>query len=177
MSDIDLRLVYSRRQIERAVEEMAKKIDDIYGNEPLLGVCVLKGAFIFFGDLVRRMSNTNFELDFVRLASYGQSSISSGKIIFSKDVEREIVGKHVLIVEDIVDSGHSMDFLLREFSGRGPKSLRIAALLDKAERREKNVRVDFSCFEAPDGFFVGYGLDYAEKYRSLPGIYEIRGQF
>ena len=113
------------------------------------------------------------ELDFIRLSSYGMSSSSSRHVILNKDVEVDIRGKHVLIVEDVVDSGYSMRFLLDRFAARQARSLRLAALVDKHERRQADVTVDFAGFRLNKGFIVGYGLDYAERYRTLPGICEI----
>lgn len=167
----EFRVVFSEQAIRARVAELGAEIQQIYGNEPLVMVCVLKGAFVFFADLVRHMTN-NPELDFVRLASYG-SSTESSTISFTKDIEIAIEGKHVLIVEDIIDTGHSMDFLLRQLAARGAKSLRLAVLIDKYERREVPVSADFVGFSMHEGFIVGYGLDYAEKYRELTAIYEI----
>lgn len=168
-----LRPVFTADRIAGRVRELAAQVDACYGQEPLVVICVLKGAFVFFSDLVRCLQNRNLELDFVRLASYGKSDVSSGHVIFSKDVESDISGKHVLIVEDIVDSGRSMRFLLDQFAARQPRSLRLAALVDKHERRQAAVDVDFSGFILGQGFIVGYGLDHAERFRALPGIYEI----
>lgn len=165
--------VFSREQIAARLEKLAAAINATYGDEPLVAVCVLKGAFIFFSDLMRLIKNPNMELDFVRLASYGMNSTSSRHVLFNKDVEVDIRDKHVLIVEDIVDSGHTMRFLLDQFAARKPRTMRIAALLDKIERREADINVDFAGFNVPSGFLVGYGLDYAERYRSLPHIYEL----
>lgn len=125
---------------------------------------------MFFADLVRHIT-VKPELDFVRLASYGNASESSRTVSFTKDVEITLEGKHVLIVEDIVDTGRSMDFLMKQLAARGAKSLRLAVLIDKTERREVAVTSDFIGFSLPEGFIVGYGLDYAEKYRELDGIY------
>ena len=165
--------VFSAEAIASRVRSMAAEIDACYGDEPLVVVCVLKGACIFFSDLVRSLRNGNLELEFIRIASYGTGTASSGQVVFSKDVENEIRGKHVLLVEDIVDSGRSMRFVLDTFAARGPRSLRVAALVNKTGRREKEVAVDFIGFSLDSGFLVGYGLDYAERYRSLPGIYEL----
>lgn len=174
MDDNSLFPVFSKRKIDERLTELAAGIDSVYGQEPLVAVCVLKGAFMFFSDLTRLLHNPNIELDFVRLASYGMNSVSSKHIIFNKDVEIDIRDKHVLVVEDIVDSGHTMRFLLDQFAARKPSSLRLAALLDKFERREASVKVDFAGFAVPDGFLVGYGLDYGERYRNLPDIFELR---
>lgn len=169
---VGLTPVFSRERIAIRVAELGAAIDAVYGEKALVAVCALKGAFIFFSDLVRQIHNPELELDFVRLSSYGRGT-SSGRIAFGKDLELDIRNKHVLIVEDIVDTGHTMKFLLDQFSSREPRTLRIAALLDKYERREVDVKVDFAGFEVPDGFLVGYGLDYGEHYRSLPDIYRI----
>lgn len=169
----ELKSVFSPEQIAVRVRELAVEIDVLYGQEPLVAICVLKGGVIFFSDLVRALHNQNLELDFVRLSSYGKSSASSKHVIFNKDVEVDIRGKHVLIVEDVVDSGHSMRFLLDQFAARQARSLRLAALVDKRERRQADVTVDFAGFVLNKGFIVGYGLDYAERYRTLPGVCEI----
>ena len=159
------KIVYTSGQIAERVRAMAAEIDAVYGDEPLVAVCVLKGAVFFFTDLVRAMRSENLELDFVRLSSYGKGTSSSRHVVFSKDVDCDITGKHVLIVEDVVDSGLSMQFLMRQFEARGARSLRLAALVDKNERREVDVLVDFAGFKLEEGFIVGYASDYAEKYR------------
>ena len=167
----ELKSVFTPEQIAVRVRELGVEIDGLYGQEPLVAICVLKGGVIFFSDLVRALHN--LELGFVRLSSYGKSSASSKHVIFNKDVEVDIRGKHVLIVEDVVDSGHSMRFLLDQFAARQARSLRLAALVDKRERRQADVKVDFAGFVLNKGFIVGYGLDYAESYRTLPGVCEI----
>ena len=169
----ELKPVFTPEQIAARIQELAVEINALYGDEPTVAVCVLKGGFMFFSDLVRFLHNKNLELDFVRLSSYGKGSASSKHVIFSKDVEIDISGKHVLIVEDIVDSGYSMRFLLGQFAARRARSLRLAALVDKNERRELDVKVDFAGFKLNQGFIVGYGLDYAEHYRMLPGVFEV----
>lgn len=164
-----MKVLYSEARIEQRIHELAAEINALYAGKPLVMLCVLKGAFMFFSDLLKRMTVAP-EVDFVRLASYGNCGVTSGVVSFTKDIEITIVNKHVLIVEDIVDTGASMDFLLRRLHERGAASLRIAALLDKRERRVYPVNVDFAGFEVPAGFVVGYGLDYAEKYRELPEL-------
>lgn len=168
-----LKTVFSSVQIRDRVLEIAADINRVYRGKPLVAICVLKGAFMFFGDLVRALDRPDMEVDFVRLASYGKSSASSGHVRFNKDIEIDIRGKHALVIEDIVDSGRSMRFLLDQLSVRDPASLSLAALVDKKERREEEVKVDFGGFVLPAGFLVGYGLDYAEKYRTLPDICEL----
>jgi len=160
-------------QIAERVESLGKEITESYeGEEPLVCICVLKGAFLFFSDIIRKIDR-DIEVDFVRLASYGTATSRSDDIVFSKDLEISIEDKDVLVIEDIVDTGHSMDFLLKVLEMRKPKSLKICSLIDKHERREKEVKVDFAGFQLNDGFIVGYGLDYAERYRELGGIYEL----
>ncbi|WP_028574229.1 hypoxanthine phosphoribosyltransferase [Desulfonatronovibrio hydrogenovorans] len=167
-----LKEVFGQDVIRKRIEEMAKDISSDFQDKPLVTVCVLKGAFIFYADLVRSMS-IDPEMDFVRMSSYGDQTSSSGKVIFSKDMEIPIKGKHVLIVEDIVDTGRSVSYLRRVLEARGPQSISVCALIDKHERREVDVKVDYAGFALQRGFIVGYGLDYAEKYRNLPGVFEI----
>lgn len=168
-----LKPVFKADLIAKRVAELGREIDAVYGDEPLVAICVMKGAMIFFSDLVRKIKNTALELDFARLASYGKNSESSKHVVFSKDIDLDILGKHTLVVEDIVDSGHTMRFLLDQLAVRKPRSLAVAALVNKIERREAVVEVAFSGFELPSGFIVGYGMDYAEKFRNLPDICEI----
>lgn len=168
-----LRRVYSREVIAARVREIAMEVNGLYADKPLVVVCVLKGAFMFFSDLVKELS-VRPQIDFVRLASYGSGTKSAGDVMLVKDVELSLEGKHVLIVEDVIDSGHSMDFLLRLFGMRGAASLRLAVLVDKQERREVDVQPDFVGFTAVnEGFIVGYGMDCAENYRELPDICEL----
>ena len=160
-------------QIAERNKTLGQEITESYdGDQPLVCICVLKGAFLFYSDIIRQI-NRDIEVDFVRLASYGTATSRSEDIVFSKDLEVSIEGKDVLVIEDIVDTGHSMDFLLQVLRMRNPKSLKICALIDKHERREKKVQVDFAGFKLSEGFLVGYGLDYAERYRELGGIYEL----
>lgn len=160
-------------EIRERLDVLGREIAASYeGDGPLVCVCVLKGAFLFFSDLIRRIDK-DIEVDFVRLASYGNASSRSEDIVFSKDMEIPVEGKDVLIIEDIVDTGHSMDFLVHVLKRRNPKSLKICAFIDKHERREVDITVDFAGFKLNKGFIVGYGLDYAERYRELDGVYEL----
>lgn len=167
-----LKEVISEQEIQNRVKELGKEISQVYQNEPLVVICTLKGAFLFFSDLVRQIS-TPHEIDFVRVASYGNSDSSSQTISFTKDIELNVEGKHVLIVEDIIDTGLTMEFLLHQLNARKAKSIKVATLISKKARREKSIPIDFVGFYINDGFIVGYGLDYAEKYRSLPSINEV----
>ena len=173
MKNEKLQEIISPEEIDKRIEQLAKEIDDCYNGESIVLVCVLKGACVFFVDLARKLKNKSVEFDFVRISGYGNNDVFSGKITFSKDLEIDINNKNVLVVEDIVDTGNSMRFFLDELLKRNPKTLRLAALIDNPERREIDVHVDFLGFKVEKGFLVGYGLDYAEKYRSLPSINEI----
>ena len=164
--------ILDEAQIASRLDELAAEINEIYQDSPLVVICVLKGGIMFFSDLVRRL-NCQPELDFVRLSSYGDGTSPQEKIVLTKDVELSLQGKHVLVVEDIMDTGHSMKFLLRHLASKGARSLRLAVLVDKQERREVAVRPDMVGFSVPSGFLVGYGLDYAEQYRELPAVYEM----
>lgn len=167
-----MRCVYSAEDIARRVGELGAAINAEYAGKPLVVVCILKGAFMFFSDLVRELT-VGPEVDFVRLASYGDGMRTSRSVSFTKDVELSLRDKHVLLVEDVVDSGHTIDFLLRQLKARGAASIKVAVLVDKQERREMFVTPDFVGFTLREGYIVGYGLDCAEKYRELPAIYEI----
>ncbi len=166
----ELKTVFTPELIAERIREMGEEIDRVYAGKPLVMICVLKGAFMFFADLARHVT-VRPELDFVRVSSYGGRD-RPGVLRFTKDIELSLDGKHVLLVEDIVDTGHTVEFLIRQFQARGAESLRVAALVDKHERREVEVAVDFVGFALPRGFIVGYGVDYAEQYRELPGIFE-----
>lgn len=167
-----LRCVYSRETIDERVRHIGTEVNRLYEGKDLVVVCVLKGAFMFFSDLLKELT-VRPKIDFVRLASYGSGMQSAGDVMLLKDVEISLEGKDVLIVEDVIDSGHTMDFLLQLFRVRGASSLRLAVLVDKKERREIDVQPDFVGFSLVKGFIVGYGLDYAERYRELPAIYEV----
>jgi hypoxanthine phosphoribosyltransferase len=167
-----LREVISCGDIQRRVRELAVQIGEFYGAEPVLAVCVLKGAFLFFSDLTRALTYP-VQVEFVRLSSYGADIQSSGAVALRQDLCCDIQGRHVLVVEDIVDSGLSLRFLLDELAARKPASLRSCALVDKLERRKTEVNADFVGFQLDKGFLVGYGLDYAEDYRTLDALYEL----
>lgn len=172
MSKDTLHLMLDEATILARIDAMAQEIDAFYNGEPLVVICVLKGGFMFFTDLVRRL-RCGPELDFIGLSSYGYGDSSGGTITLTKDVSMPLEGKHVLVVEDIIDTGHSMRHLLEHLHARRARSVRLATLLDKHERREVPVPVDFTGFSVNDGFIVGYGLDYAERYRELPALYTV----
>ncbi|MCF8025137.1 MAG: hypoxanthine phosphoribosyltransferase [Desulfobacteraceae bacterium] len=164
--------VLSEEEIRKRVVDLATQISLDYRDEPLVVIGVLKGAFIFMADLVRQM-NIPVEIDFIRASSYGQSDTSSGEVLLADELHTEIAGKHVLIVEDILDTGRTIERLISCIEARGTKSVRVCACVDKKERRETNFNADYICFSVEKGFLVGYGLDYAEKYRYLPAIYAL----
>lgn len=164
--------LFGRDEIDARARELGREISALYGDEPVVCVCVLKGAYAFFTDLMRNLTIHPL-MDFVRLSSYADQTSRQAKMVFSKDMEIDIRDKHVLVVEDIVDTGHSMKFLTKVLEARAPKSIRIAAMIDKNERREVDIQVDFVGFSLEKGYIVGYGLDYAEQYRELDGIYHL----
>jgi hypoxanthine phosphoribosyltransferase len=157
-------------ELQARILELARGIEAEYSDEdrPLL-VCVLKGAFMFLADLSRNL-DLRHEVDFMEVSSYGAGTESSGVVRILLDLERNIEGRHVLIVEDIIDSGRTLQYITRNLKTRDPASLRICTLLSKPARREIDVPVDWIGFEIPDEFVIGYGLDYAEEYRNLPFI-------
>lgn len=169
---IDKKLVISAADIEKRVKELGKAISDDYTGRPLVLIGILNGAFIFMADLARQIS-LPVEIDFVRVSSYGAGSSSSGTISFTKDIELDISGKDVLLVEDIVDTGRTIAHLQKIFAARNPNSLKICTLIDKTERRETEVAIDYYGFAIDHGFLVGYGLDYAEQHRHYPEIHHL----
>jgi hypoxanthine phosphoribosyltransferase len=157
-------------ELQARILELARQIETIYSDEDrLLLVCVLKGAFMFLADLSRNL-DLRHEVDFMEVSSYGAGTESTGVVRILLDLERNIDGRHVLIVEDIIDSGRTLQYITRNLRTRNPASLRICTLLSKPARREIDVPVDWIGFEIPDEFVIGYGLDYAEEYRNLPFI-------
>jgi hypoxanthine phosphoribosyltransferase len=164
-------LVISKEQIRSTVTALGGRISKDYQGKDLVMIGVLNGAFIFLADLVRSITIPH-QIDFIRVASYGQGDSPSGTIRLAKDVELELRGRHVLLVEDIVDTGTTLAWLTEHFKDRQTASVKICALIDKKERRKTEVRIDYLGF-AEDGFLVGYGLDFAEQYRYLPEIYSL----
>lgn len=168
------RVLITRDEIAKKVRELGEQITrDYAGKKPVL-VCVLKGASIFFADLVREIA-LPLTLDFMAISSYGSATKTSGVVRILKDLDHDIVGKDVIIVEDIVDSGITLSYLTKILKQRGASTLRIATLLDKPARRKvEDLTVDYMCFDIPDAFVVGYGLDYDQTYRNLPDIGVLR---
>lgn len=167
-----LKEVFGPAAVQARIAELGRDISASFAGQRLVAVCVLKGAFLYFADLVRRL-DLDVEVEFVRLSSYGAGMHRGKHQVFSKDLEISLANRNVLVVEDIVDTGHSADFLLRTFRERGPSRLALTALVDKFERREVELAVDFPGFRLKKGFLVGFGMDHAERYRELPGIFEL----
>ena len=162
------KVLISEDEIERHVSEVGRKIsEDFAGKDPIF-VGVLKGCFIFMADLMRRV-DIHCSMDFMAVSSYSGTS-STGAVKINKDLSEDIEGRHVIIVEDILDSGVTLSYLKNYLQVRKPASMSIVTLMDKPSRRKADVYADYSCFEVPDAFVVGYGLDYNEKYRNLPYI-------
>jgi hypoxanthine phosphoribosyltransferase len=164
------RILISSEQIQKRVREMAAQIELDYPEGPIYIVSILKGAFIFVADLVRELKRPSVRIEFMGISSYGNLKTSSGQVKLTRDLDVNIEGQQVLIVEDIIDSGVTLSYLKRLLEQRHPKSLAIATLLDKPDRRLAPVDVKYIGFQIPDEFVVGYGLDYAEDYRNLGDI-------
>lgn len=173
MKDV-AKILIDEEQLQGRIRELAVQIAaDYKGTGDLLLLCVLKGAYMFLADLSRLLTIPH-EVDFMAVSSYGQGTTSSGAVRIVLDLKEDIGGKHVLIVEDIIDSGRTLDYMRRNLLARAPASLRICTLLNKPERREIDVPLDYLGFDIPDEFVVGYGLDFAQRYRNLPFIAVLR---
>ncbi|HEY8349249.1 MAG TPA: hypoxanthine phosphoribosyltransferase [Clostridia bacterium] len=168
MKDIEEVLV-PREQIREMVKRLGRRISEDYEGKDLVLVGVLKGGFIFLADLMREIT-IPVDMDFIAVSSYGAATKSSGVVRIIKDIDLDIVGKHVLIVEDLVDTGLTLRHLKDLFNTRGPKSVKICTAFDKPSRRKVEIEVEYNGIEVPDKFIVGYGLDYAGKYRNLPDV-------
>lgn len=168
-----LEMMLSEEAISQRVSELAEEIRADYGNEQILCVGILKGSFLFLADLVRQLGN-QVTVDFVQVSSYGSGKSSSGVVQIRKDLDVNIEGKHVLLVEDIVDTGTTLTHLRELLEVRKPKSIRVASLLSKPEARKQETPVEYVGFEIPNEFVVGYGLDFDERYRNLPYIAILR---
>ena len=170
MFEPQLKILHSRDTIATQVKRLADEISSDFSGEDVLLICVLKGSFLFFADLVREIS-TPLVVDFVRLASYGSETQSSGIVEIRKDVEMSLKNKNVIIVEDIIDSGLTIETLYHRLEQRNPKSLKVCTLIDKRGRREVEFEAEYIGFTMEDGFIIGYGLDLDERYRNLSEIY------
>ena len=165
-----INVLINEETLQKRINELANKIEEDFKNEEIVLICILKGAVYFAIDLSKKIKNNVVTIDFMKVSSYGNNFKSSGNIDFILDITTDIKNKNVIIVEDIIDSGYTLNFIKNYLSNKNPKSLKICVLLDKKERREIDVKVDYTGFEIENKFIVGYGLDYQEKYRNLPYI-------
>ena len=165
-----IRELYPADKIQSRVRELGEQIHRDYTGMELVLVGVLKGSFLFMADLARAIPSTDVRIDFLGLASYGDETTSSGVVQITADLTKPVEGKHVLVVEDIVDTGLTMDYLMENLRTRHPASVKLCALLHKPSRQKKAVPIDYLGFTIPDLFVIGYGLDYAQRYRNLPYI-------
>lgn len=173
MEDPEKTLLFGPEAVSARVGEMAQAIRDNHPREDILFVGILKGSFIFLADLIREIGHP-CQVDFARIASYGSGTVSSGRLNISLDISMPVAGRTVILVDDIVDSGLTLHEYKRVLQTKQPRSLEIAALIDKTGRRNQQVELDYYGFRIEEGFLVGYGLDCDEQYRSLPGIYELK---
>lgn len=164
-----IRVMLTEEEVDAKIREIGEQISKDYEGREVHLICVLKGGSFFMCELAKRIT-VPVSFDFMSVSSYGAGTKSSGVIKIVKDLDDPIMGKDVIIVEDIVDSGRTLSYLMEMLKGRKPASLRLCTLLDKPDRRVVQVPVDYTCFQIPDEFVVGYGLDYAQKYRNLPYI-------
>ena len=163
------RVLISADEIQDRIRGLGRQIDDRYAGKDLLLIAVLKGSVVFVADLMRQITIPH-EVDFLATSSYGASTMSSGVVRILKDLNEPIEGRHALLVEDIIDSGHTLAYLTRLFKARNPASLEVVTLLEKPSRREVDIDLFWTGFSVPDEFVIGYGLDFNQKYRNLPYI-------
>ena len=164
-----IRVLVPEEEVDAKIAELGEKISEDYAGKQVHLICILKGGVFFMCELAKRIT-VPVSMDFMCVSSYGDDTSSSGIVRIAKDLDESIQGKDVLIVEDIIDSGRTLYYLMDVLEKRNPNSIRLCTLLDKPERRVKDVKVDYVGFDIPDEFVVGYGLDYAQKYRNLPYI-------
>jgi len=170
-----VKVLLSEEEVAKRIDELGRKISEDYAGRQVHLICVLKGGVFFMCELAKRIT-VPVSMDFMSVSSYGDGTSSSGVVKIAKDLDEALEGKDVLVVEDIIDSGRTLYYLLDILAKRHPNSMKLCTLLDKPERRvKKQVHVDYTCFTIPDEFVVGYGLDYAQKYRNLPYIGVVEG--
>ncbi len=162
-------VLLSEEEVGKRIKELAEQISSDYAGEEVLLICILKGSIFFTTELAKHIS-VPVKFDFMSVSSYGDATVSSGRVKIIKDLDDSIEGKNVIVIEDIIDSGRTLHHLLRLLGVRNPKSLKLCTLLDKPDRREMDVNVDYTGFKIPDAFVVGYGLDYKQEYRNLPYV-------
>ena len=167
-------VLIKEEDIEKRVREIAEQINTDYAGKTVTLICILKGSVFFTCELAKRLT-IPVRLDFMSVSSYGSGTTSSGRVRIVKDLDESVEDKDIIVIEDIIDSGNTLSYLLNLLKSRGPRSIKLCTLLDKPDRRVVDVDVDYTCFEIPDEFVVGYGLDYDQKYRNLPyvGVVEL----
>ena len=171
-TDRKLTPLFTKEQIRLKTREIAKQVSADYREKKPVLIAVLKGSFVFLADIIRDLS-IDVTVEFVQISSYGSAKTSSGTCTFQKDLTVDIHNRDVLVIEDIIDSGNTLNFFLNHIKERNPASIRICALIDKTVRRRHDLTIDYSCFEIANEFVVGYGLDHDEQFRHLSGIYEL----
>ena len=169
-----IRVLITEQDVDARIVELGKKISEDYAEKQVHLICILKGGVFFMCELAKRIT-VPVSMDFMSVSSYGDATVSSGIVKIAKDLDEKLEGKDVIIVEDIIDSGRTLYYLMDVLKQRKPRSMKLCTLLDKPERRVKDVKVDYVGFNIPDEFVVGYGLDYAQKYRNLPFIGVVEG--
>lgn len=170
----NISVLISEEEVNKRIAELGAQISSDYAGREITLICILKGSVFYCSELAKRIT-VPVKLDFMRCSSYGDDTVSSGKVKLTLDVDESIEGKDVLVVEDIVDTGNTLSYLMELLQERKPASLRLTTLLDKPERRVTEVKVDYVGFKIPDKFVVGYGLDYAQQHRHLPYIGVVEG--
>lgn len=170
----NIRVMISEEDVNKKIVELAERINEDYKGEAVHLICILKGSVFFTCELAKRI-NLPVTIDFMQVSSYGDGTSSSGRVKIVKDLDETVEDKNIIVIEDIIDSGRTLSYLMNLLKTRNPKSIKLCTLLDKPDRRVVDIAVDYTGFEIPDEFVVGYGLDYAQKYRNLPyiGIVEL----
>ncbi|GHU82734.1 hypoxanthine-guanine phosphoribosyltransferase [Clostridia bacterium] len=171
------KILIDEETLNKRVNELALQINEDYKGKRLVMIGVLKGSFTFMADLLRRITLDDVEIDFMKVSSYGASTKSSGVVRIVQDLEINIEKAHLLIVEDILDTGKTLSYLIDLFESRSPASVKVCTILNKPSRREVNIEADYVGFDIPDEFVIGYGLDYAQKYRNLPFVGVLKKEF
>jgi len=167
--DDNVKVLISKEDVDKRIAELGEQVTKDYAGKEIVLICVLKGGMFFTAELAKHIRLPVY-FDFMAVSSYGNDSVSTGRVRIVKDIDESIFGKDVILVEDIVDTGYTLTYIVEVLTGKKPRSLKICALLDKPSRRLKEVNVDYIGFTIPDEFVVGYGLDYGQKYRNLPYI-------
>ncbi len=162
------KILFSKEQIEQKVLELGKKISEDYKDKEVMLVCILKGAFVFAADLLRAIESDTISMHFMTASSYGSGTVSSGHVIIKQDIDQPVPGKHVIIAEDIIDTGRTLSYVMEYLREKGAASVEVCALFDKPDRRVIDLKAKYTGFLLPDEFVVGYGLDYGDFYRNLP---------